>query len=516
MKTKGERPNEINKEDNPIILWDLSRCHQSSGQCDCACSNIQEDYPLPNLPSITDFDIDLVRTKEVQLFPIPNDSIAEWYIAFRPGSQYVPVILNSRAKALFEKFHSPINGLSVIKQSHFSEEATTEDAINQLINCELITPVNQTPSPIQTHATILTAWIQVTDSCNLNCSYCYIKKSNKTISLGLGLKSVDKLLSLAKIHGYRKIKIKYAGGEPAIFLPLIIQMHNYAIKQARNASIDLEEIILSNGILLNEEKIKQIKESNIKLMISLDGIGKDHDAQRISSDGGETYNLVVRNIDLAINNNLLPDISVTVTNRNLFGLYTLIPFLIERHLPFSLNFYRENPSSSKFDDLRLDESIVTNTLYSLFSSIEENLPPQSPIGSLLDRIYFGNPHYHPCAVGLDYLVINTEGQISKCQMDMGNSITSILDDDPLSKLRLDKSGIQNVSVDEKEGCKECVWRYWCGGGCPLSSYRSKGRYEVKSDYCGIYKDLLPILLIIEGRRIIKRFTHSAHPNEQKN
>ena len=63
--------------------------------------------------------------------------------------------------------------------------------------------------------------------------------------------------------------------------------------------------------------------------------------------------------------------------------------------------------------------------------------------------------------------------------------------------------IRTVSVDDKEGCRDCVWRYRCAGGCPLETYRATGRFDVKSPHCNIYTTLFPEALRLEGLRLMK-------------
>lgn len=77
-------------------------------------------------------------------------------------------------------------------------------------------------------------------------------------------------------------------------------------------------------------------------------------------------------------------------------------------------------------------------------------------------------------------------------MEIERPITSIYAADPLGDLRQDRFGIQNLSVEEKEGCRDCEWKYWCAGGCPVLTYRATGRYDIKSPNCRIYKALSPI------------------------
>ena len=51
--------------------------------------------------------------------------------------------------------------------------------------------------------------------------------------------------------------------------------------------------------------------------------------------------------------------------------------------------------------------------------------------------------------------------------------------------------------------RDCEWKYFCTGGCPLESYRATGRYDVKSPNCNIYKTIFPEALRLEGLRLLK-------------
>jgi uncharacterized protein len=138
-----------------------------------------------------------------------------------------------------------------------------------------------------------------------------------------------------------------------------------------------------------------------------------------------------------------------------------------------------------------------------FKVIEDNLPRRPFLGGIIDRANLSASHTHTCGVGQNYLVFDQHGQIAKCQMHIGKPITDVNVADPLAVIRADQTGIQNISVEEKEGCKTCEWKYWCAGGCPLATHRATGRYDVKSPNCNIYKALFPEALRLEGLRLLK-------------
>ena len=208
-------------------------------------------------------------------------------------------------------------------------------------------------------------------------------------------------------------------------------------------------------------------------------------------------------MELALAHDLVPHISITVSGRNATGLPEIISWVLERDLPFSINFYRQNDFSVKHADLKLEEEKIIAGMQAAFDVIEANLPKRSLLGSLTDRANLAIPHERTCSVGQDYLVFNQHGQVSKCQMQMHAPVTDLHAADPLALIREDQIGVQNIPVEEKEGCRDCEWKNWCAGGCPLEAYRATGRYDVKSQNCNIYKTIFPEVLRLEGLRLLK-------------
>jgi len=101
------------------------------------------------------------------------------------------------------------------------------------------------------------------------------------------------------------------------------------------------------------------------------------------------------------------------------------------------------------------------------------------------------------------------GDWKKGQMQMGEPLTDLHVEDPLTIIREDKLGLQNLTVDEKEGCRDCPWKHYCAGGCPLETYRATGRYDVKSPNCAIYRAIFPEVLRVEGLRLIRQAEKQA-------
>jgi uncharacterized protein len=268
--------------------------------------------------------------------------------------------------------------------------------------------------------------------------------------------------------------------------------------------------ILSNGVGLTQHKLQRIHAAGLRLMISLDGPQETHDRQRPRLGGQGSYQAALESIERACAMGLDLTVSITVTGESIDGLPTVIRWLLEHEVHFTINFYRECDTSTSTTTLQLDEHRLVAGLRAVYREIEQHPPRYSLLGCLLDRSNLSAPHQHTCAAGENYLVIDHRGHIAACQMEISHAITTIDAEDPLAILRQNHDGLQNLPVTEKEGCRDCIWKYWCTGGCPLATFRATGRYDIQSPNCGIYQALYPDVIRLEGLRLL-HWHHHTHP-----
>jgi uncharacterized protein len=350
---------------------------------------------------------------------------------------------------------------------------------------------------------ILSAWLHVTNACNLRCPYCYLYKSKEQLADETSRRAVEAIIRSAIKHNFKHIELEYAGGEASLNFPRILSIHDYASYKAKSHHLNLSAYMLSNGVSLPQRVIEQLMARRIGVMISLDGIGDYHDRQRPFLNGKGSFKYVDRTITHLLANSLMPNINVTISAQNLDGLTNLIEYILEREMPFRFSYYRENECSTHMRNLQFSEANMITKMREVFSYIEQHLPRRYLISSLIDKAHITTPRHYTCGVGRNYLVINQNGQIAKCHADIAQTITSIEADDPLQVIRDDPRGVQGLPVEEKEGCRTCQWRHWCTGGCPLIAYRLTGRNDVKSPNCNIYKALFPEALRLEALRLLK-------------
>lgn len=492
--------NKKQNEHQPIVIYSnlFSGFSPDYEECDCACPDNGFGFSLQSRQLESHLKWPNLYMKE-----LPEQHM----LLFNPLRDSGVVVLNGVAIDVWRQFQLPKTLTEVYKHNAFN----VGDLVRQMLNVGILEPVgSRTAIIIKGNPRILSAWLHVTNECNLRCDYCYINKSSEKMDPQIGYASVDAIIRSA-LHGdFKRIKVKFSGGEATLNLGLVFQLDEYAKVEAFKAGLQYESVVLSNGVALNHKSIQELIARNIRLMISLDGIDDVHNAQRKFVNGKGSFAWVNRTLDRLASTSLKPFVSITVTDRNTDGLPQTVDYLLERSLPFNINFFRDNDCAMRIDDLRLQNDKIIYSIKEAFSVIETKLPDFSLLGMLVDRSSFNKAHEKTCGVGESYMVVDHKGHVAKCHMEIEKPVTDVYVDDPLAFIRADNLGIQNASVDEKEGCRDCEWKYWCTGGCPLLTYKATSRYDVKSPYCKIYKAIYPDLLRLEGLRLMKIAYQTTH------
>ena len=484
-----------------LSSFDLSEAdHVTPLGCeDCACSVSESLQPRawPPIPEATNAT-QWVRAAEVVKVQVNLD----YYVLFNPLGSGGAAVVNEPALEVLSRFARPTS----LAEAQVAGPRRGQDAqhvFDRLSRLGFIHPAGHIQRQEFGDGKMLTAWLHVTNACNLRCPYCYVHKSDEKMDDSIGRASVEAVIQSAVRHGFRAVKLKYAGGEASLNRELLLDLHEHAQALAARHGIALHATLLSNGVKLSQDFIDALRASDIRVMVSLDGVDAHHDLQRPFASGKPSFRFVALTIGSLIERRHPPHLSVTITNRNHSGLADVVRFALDRDLTFSFNFFRDNDCSAQFEDLRYETHAMIASLREAFTVIEERLPRWSVLGSILDRGQLLEPRQRSCGVGQDYVVIDQRGRVAKCHMEIERTLGDVIKDDPLELVRKDLTLVQNLAVTEKEGCRECTWRYWCSGGCAVATFRATGRYDIKSPNCEIYKAIYPDALRLEGLRILK-------------
>ena len=186
---------------------------------------------------------------------------------------------------------------------------------------------------------------QVTDACNLCCSYCYqFHKGTHAMSFETAKKFIDYIFDCKHkpnspfcIDDTIGLIIDFIGGEPFLQIDLIEQITEYfeqRFAEEPNDSWSLFHVysFSSNGTLYFTDKVqKYIKKYNgrISVSITVDGCKELHDKCRLFPDGKGSYNLAIAAALDQLKNYGNPSTKITISPDNVSYLFAGFKNMVE-------------------------------------------------------------------------------------------------------------------------------------------------------------------------------------------
>lgn len=339
-------------------------------------------------------------------------------------------------------------------------------------------------------------WIHTTNTCNLNCSYCYIKTKkiehmpNKTINC-----FYDNIIHTVKKHKLTNVKLRIAGGEPMYTLkswkPILLKLK----KELQENNCKLSGSFLTNLTILNQNIIDDIKELGMNIGVSMDGLREYHDKNRSFINGKGSFDKLNKNLDLLLKNNIKPFIMTVVSDENLDGLPDFTRWLIKRGLKFRFSIV----NGGIIDYVKLKK-----TLNQCFTILEDEIKKGYSFSESfkLDNLSFLSPSYRNCGSGTRSGAIYINGDIYFCQTHFGKNkdLGNIFKEKDLLKL-IKKGSIYLEGL--KNECYNCKYFLICSGGCP--AYRK----DNKSYDCDFYKKIIPKIYYLLGKERLYKYKSLA-------
>ena len=141
--------------------------------------------------------------------------------------------------------------------------------------------------------------LQITQNCNLRCSYCaYSGKYNQrthnqnSMSVETLQKSIDFVMK--RSDGVERLNIGFYGGEPLLEFQKIRKAIGYIKEKYAGRKVDYS--ITTNGTIVNDEILTFFIENDFNIMISLDGPKEMHNRNRVFENGVGSFDKVMDNL----------------------------------------------------------------------------------------------------------------------------------------------------------------------------------------------------------------------------
>jgi radical SAM superfamily enzyme YgiQ (UPF0313 family) len=117
--------------------------------------------------------------------------------------------------------------------------------------------------------------------CELRCRYCYVaKQEGRTMTRTMLERAIDLLLSSCR----PAVTLQFFGGEPLCRFDLVQHGIEHASGEAKRQGRDVQYIVSSNGVSLDEARLEWLAAHPVRLELSLDGDRATHNANRPARD----------------------------------------------------------------------------------------------------------------------------------------------------------------------------------------------------------------------------------------
>lgn len=311
--------------------------------------------------------------------------------------------------------------------------------------------INETCSADPRSSKIRTLMLLVTNSCNLNCVYCY--ESHKT-SHKMDFDTAKRaILDVFNETGFDGVSIQFMGGEPLLAFPLIKDVSEWLWN--KNIKYPYSLFAATNGTLLNED-MKVWFTAN-KHRISL-GLSFDGDVNTQNTNRSNSASLV----DLDYFRDTWPESSVkmTISTDSLKYLCENVVFLEEK------GFTKIKTDLAYMHGWTKQHLVLWNEQLSLLKNyyLDSNRDMHcSLFNTPIDAILSEERHAKRCSCGEEMSCVDWDGTIYPCQMFAPISMDSTM----YNKVKdIDFADAENFQVQE---CRDCVLQSCCPGcaGCNL-------------------------------------------------
>lgn len=327
----------------------------------------------------------------------------------------------------------------------------------------------------------LTITIMTTLACNLSCVYCYqqgLVDRSLHMSVTTAVKIKDWTIKKIIENRPREVIFHFYGGEPLINLDVLEKIMPEIICAAKDNGANFTSYVTTNGTLLNKKNILRLKKWNLdNAQISIDGPQVIHDERRPYINGNGTHDIILKNIEVALKEDIHVVVRINVDKQNLNHIEELFREMKQKGLD-SYNGLQVNieivspimnPSShcNKYTFTDEDEMKTLAGLWKMQVEygfpIKSAMPIDSACENQVENSYTfssnGDMYMCPGFIGIDDFVV-------------GNVLDLGLDENKYYKL---------IDSNIWKECLECEYAPVCQGGCKMCAYVTHKEFGKK--YC---------------------------------
>ena len=404
-----------------------------------------------------------------------------------------------------------------------AEFGDVESSIAELARVQAIGEVSTTPAPapkVIPLVPLTTMVLNVTNQCNLSCTYCYEYGEDKIVDTENGRQpkfmseetareSVEFMLKESGAN--RMAHITFFGGETLLNFPVLKKTIDYARRRAAEIGKDVDFSLTTNATLLKPEIIEFLADNHVGVTISIDGPRDVQDKFRVFNNGAGSYDVVAPKVRELMKRHRTRPIGARVTLTSA----DLDVKRIYRHLTEEIGFWEvgfapvtTSPNRAhaisdggydrmlgQFRELAGEflEHAAANRHHG-FSNVKETL----------GELHKGVSKAFPCGAGFGLLGVATDGDVALCHRFAGSDAHKIGTVRDGVDREWQHAFLQRHHIENKTDCRTCWARPLCSGGCYHEAHTRYGdTSHANLHYCEWIRGWTEVCLEVYGELSIR-------------
>lgn len=333
------------------------------------------------------------------------------------------------------------------------------------------------------------------DGCNLNCTYCFEGlKPRRLMPLELAQTAVERLVKEWS-RDEKVVGIALFGGEPLLNWPVLKRVVEYAKENAQRSGKQVSFFVTTNGTLLNSERVRFLKDHQVYVMLSMDGLPEVHDRHRRTVKNRPSFSLVWRGFQLLREHYETFDVRMTVMPDTAPLLFESVMFLSEHGVSnivivpaFGVEWRLDDRKVYWQQIRRIAEHFRSAGRQDSASVRISPLQDLEKTEELVKRIGGGSEQndfgcYSGCYAGANGVAVTSSGEIFPCSAFVGSK--ELRESYRLGTVQegLNNFRRQELYVLNRYGglkCQQCSLRSFCQGTCMVANHYATG-YLVEPD-----------------------------------
>lgn len=365
------------------------------------------------------------------------------------------------------------------------------------------------PSPA-----ISVCYMILSEQCNLACKYCFLGNNDsekrkqfdlQNMSIETADNAIEYFLRQLRLSGLdferEKPVVIFYGGEPMVNYPVLVYIAEklISLRKTEKCLKNLEMSIVTNGLLLDDEKILKLKDLGIGIAISIDGFTEQENEMRVDKNGEIVFKKILKKITRCQELGINVSLSVTLSEETIKNKENIIK-LVEKYGIKSFGF-NIMMSSDTFVIPDSYNEAAAQFIIDEFIQLRELGIYEDRMMRKLDAFSKAQVYYSDCAATSGgQIVIAPNGKVGICHGCLHDKKYFVSDvSDKTFDCREDENfneWSQRTPVNNEE-CLDCPALGICGGGCPLNAmYLNEGNtiHSIDTRFCNHAKKTLNFLV----------------------